>query len=112
MSKKFEIPEVLSNKSNERLGDESYIATWVAAGKYGKHLNNAVDDLMLAKDLAKTLTDSLEASHDSLGFRAATVVNEIVERLNKAYSRLDKHDTRYRNLFIAYFDLKAAGGAS
>jgi len=106
---KFKVPKVLSR---ERCENENYIATWMAAGHYGKHLNNAEDDLMVAKDLAKILKGSLEASHDSLGFTAANVVNEIIERLNKAYSRLDKHDTRYRNLFIAYFDLKAAGGAT
>ncbi len=109
MSKKFKIPNVLSR---ERCENQNYIATWMAAGKHGKHLNRAADDLMAATDLAKTLMESLDASHDSLGFRAATVVNEIIKRLDKAYSRLDRHDTQHRNLFIAYFDQQAAGGAS
>ena len=106
MSKKFKVPKVLSR---ERYENENYIATWMAAGKHGKHLNKAEDDLMTATDLAKTLKESLDASHDSLGYRAATVVSEIIKQLNKAYSRLDRHDTQHRNLFIAYFDLK--GGA-
>ena len=109
MSKKFAIPQVIST---ERCEDENYIATWIAAGKHGKHLNKAEDDLMTATDLAKTLKESLDASHDSLGFRAVSVVNEIIKRLDKAYSRLDRHDTRHRNLFMAYFDFKEAGGAS
>jgi len=109
MSKKFEIPQVISR---ERCENENYIATWIAAGKHGKHLNKAEDDLMTATDLAKTLKEALDASHDSLGFRVASVVNEIIKRLDKAYSCLDRHDTQHRNLFIAYFDLKAVGGAS
>lgn len=110
MSKKFEIPKVLSMERHEN-ENVHYIATWIAAGKHGKHLNNAIDDLMTATDLAKTLKESLDASHDSLGFRAASVVNEIIKRIDKAYSRLDRHDTQHRNLFVAYFDLKAEGAA-
>ncbi len=66
---------------------------------------------MVATDLARVLKDSLDASHDSLGFTAATVVNEIIKRLHKAYSRLNRHSRRHNNLFIAFFDQQALGGA-
>ena len=100
---KFEIPQVLSG---ERTEDENYNAAYRAAHKHGKHLTKANADLIVAYDLAKTLKYSLDASHCDVGFTAATVVREIIKRLNKAFAGMDRHSTRHSNLFIAYFDLK------
>ena len=35
-----------------------------------------------------------------------TVLRVIEKKLRKAYNGIDKHDRHYRNLFLAYFDLK------
>ena len=42
----------------------------------------------------------------------APAVDEIEKRVVKAYARIDEHSTQHNNLFIAYFDLKRAGGVS
>ena len=109
MSKKFKIPWVIAR---ERCEDENYMAAYEAAHKHAKQLRKAEHDLTAAYDLAKTLSDSLEASHCDVGFTGMTVVNEITKKLNKVYLRLDRHRTQHNNLFIAYFDQQAAGGAS
>ena len=108
MSKKFEIPEVLSN---ERLEDENYNAAYRAAHKHAKQLRKAECDLIVGYDLAFVLKESLDAADDDHALRGATALNEILKRLDKMRDRLSTHATQHTNLFIAYFDLKAEGGA-
>ena len=108
MSKKFEIPWVIAR---ERVEDEDYNAAYNGARKHGKHLRKAEDDLMVARDLAKTLRGFLGETHIGECFTANTVVDLIEKRIDKAHQRLDRHGTRHNNLFVAYFDLKAEGGA-
>ena len=108
MSKKFEIPWVIAR---ERIEDEDYNAAYDGARKHGKQLSKAEGDLMVAYDLARVLKDSLHEGDDDRCLTGATVIGEILRRLNKMRSRLDRHGTQHNNLFIAYFDLKAAGGA-
>jgi hypothetical protein len=38
--------------------------------------------------------------------QAETVLKVVERKLNKALDRLDRHDTRHRNLFFAYFELE------
>ena len=106
---KFEVPEVLSRG---RIQDEKYEVLYGAVLKHRKHLSKAEDDLMVAKDLATVLERSLGETHDDHCMTAATVVKQIAKRLDRARSCLDRHGRRHSNLFVAYFDLKAEGGAS
>ena len=113
MSKKFKIPWVLSSKD---IGDESFMAASRAADKHGKHLEKAGTELSIAIDLAVTLRGCLtsENTYDGIideSFTANTVVQLIENRIRKARDRLEAHGGRHSNLFVAYFDLKAAGGA-
>ena len=114
MSKKFEIPWVLGSKD---IGDENFMATSRAADKHGKHLSKAESDLSIAIDLAATLRGFLtnENTDDGIideSFTANAVVQQIENRIRKVRDRLEAHSGRHNNLFVAYFDLKAAGGAS
>ena len=113
MSKKFKIPWVLSSKD---ISDESFMAASRAADKHGKHLSKAEGDLTTAIDLAATLRGFLtsENTYDGIideSFTANTVVQLIENRLRKARDRLEAHSGRHNNLFVAYFDQQAAGGA-
>ena len=113
MSKKFKIPWVLGSKD---INDENFMATNRAADKYGKHISKAESDLSIAIDLAATLRGFLtsENTYDGIideSFTANTVVQLIENRIRKARDRLEAHGGRHSNLFVAYFDLKAAGGA-
>ena len=109
MSKKFEIPWVLSNK---RIDDEGYEAAFKASQKHGKCLSKAESDLATARDLAETLQSYLAETHIDECFTAGSIVDLIEKRINKARDRLDGHSSQYHNLFVAYFDLKVEGGAS
>ncbi len=112
MSKKFKIPWVLSSKD---IGDESFMAASRAADKHGKHLEKAGTELSIAIDLAVTLRGFLTSENNDENidesFTADTVVQLIEKRLRKARDRLEAHSGRHNNLFVAYFDQQAAGGA-
>ncbi len=100
MSKKFKVPWVISN---ERIEDEDYIETYEAAPKHGKHLSKAGWHVMVAHDLATVLETSLGQSHEDIGMTASTVVGQIKEHLDEIRRRLNKHDMRHSNLFMAHF---------
>ena len=112
MSKKFKIPWVLSSKD---ISDESFMAASRAADKHGKHLEKAGTELSIAIDLAVTLRGFLTSENNDENidesFTADTVVQLIEKRLRKARDRLEAHSGRHNNLFVAYFDQQAAGGA-
>ncbi len=108
MSKKFEIPWVLSNK---RVEDEGYEAAFKASQKHGKRLDKALSGLFVARDLAETLQSYLAETHIDECFTACSIVDLIEKRINKARRLLDGHSSQYHNLFIAYFDQQTAGGA-
>ena len=107
--KKFKVPWVLSNK---RIDDEGYESAFKASQKHGKHLSKAECDLTMARDLAETLPSYLAETHIDECFTACSIVDLIEKRINKARDLLDGHSSQYHNLFVAYFDLKAAGGGS
>ncbi len=106
--KKFKIPWVISR---ERVEDEDYNAAYKAATKHGKQLDKAHDELMVAWDTAMVLKGYLNETHIAECMRAATLVGQIEKRVSKAYDRVDQHSTQRTNLFLAYFDQQAAGGA-
>ena len=107
MSKKFEIPQAISR---DRFNDVDYLDCYSAARKHGKQLNKAEWDLEVARDLTETLRGYLAETEIGECYTAGTVVKLIENRICKARTRLDRHETDHKNLFIAYFDLK--GGAS
>ena len=109
MSKKFKIPEAVSW---DRSGDEDYDAACQAAYKHSKHLRKSEGHLIIMYDLAIVLKNSLNKGDDERCETGVTVIGEIIKRLDKMRARLEEHGNRHSNLFVAYFDLKAEGGAS
>ncbi len=65
----------------------------------------------MARDLAEILQSYLAETHIDECSTACSIVDLIEKRINKARTLLDGHSSRYHNLFVAYFDLKAEGGA-
>ena len=109
MSKKFEIPWVMSN---ERIEDQDYHDCYNAARKHQKQLRKAEWDLEKARDHCEILRGYLGETDIAQCMTAGTVVQLIEDLVSRARARLDRHDTEHKNLFIAYFDQHAAGGAS
>ncbi len=112
MSKKFEIPEALRGKD---LANENHTAIPRAADKHGKQLSKAESDLFVVHDLLATLRSFLcdddQDPEIDVCYTADTVVELIQKRVEKARRLLSIHSRRHTNLFTAYFDLKAEGGA-
>ena len=106
MSKKFKIPKAISR---DRVEDQAFTDCWKAARKHGKHADKAHSELMVAWDTALVLKGFLNETHIAECMQAATLVEQIEQRVSKAYEWVDKQSTQHSNLFIAYFDLK--GGA-
>jgi hypothetical protein len=54
----------------------------------------------------RVLSASFGDDGDSRAVQAETVLKVVERKLDKALDWIDRHDTRHRNLFFAYFDLK------
>jgi len=90
--KKFKIPWVLSNK---RVEDEGYEAAFKASQKHDKLLRKAEGNLTMARDLAETLQGYLGETHIDECFTAASIVDLIEKRINKARDLLDGHSSHW-----------------
>ena len=101
MSKKFKIPEMIRNADLE---DKDFGAAYDAAKKHSKHLDKAEAEMSAARDFCETLRGHLVTEE---AYAEVTVVERIEKLICKARDRMDRHGTAHRNLFIAYFDLKA-----
>lgn len=62
-----------------------------------------IDD---AENLLAVLVASTEEEADSRAMQADTVLKIVRKKLNKAHTRIDRQESRHRNLFVAYFELK------
>ena len=105
MSKKFEIPQAISR---DRMDDQDYVECHEASWSHPKQLKKAEGDISNAIDFCETLRGHLIEEE---AYTEVTVVEHIEKLIRKARNRLDRHGRWYSNLFVAYFDLKAAGGA-
>ena len=98
----YDIPDLLKDAdyaSDAELYD--------AADEHARHLRRAQRNLEEALNLARVLAESVSGIGDSRAVQAEAVLSVVDRKLNKALNRLDRHDSRHRNLFFAYFDLKA-----
>jgi hypothetical protein len=77
-----------------------------AADEHAKDLRRAQRALDEVLNLVRLLKASLGDEGDSRAMQAETVLNVIDKKLNKAQNRIDRHATRHRNLFLAYFELR------
>ena len=98
----FYIPDYLSDKNKSRPD------LYAAADDHARDLREAERYLDDALNLAGTLRAACEDVGDSRAMQVDTVLKFIEESLGRAHAAIDRHDTRFMNLFMAYFDLRGA----
>lgn len=97
----FYIPDYLSGGSaSTRSG------AWSAADQQASDLRDAERYLADALNLVAVLRASLEHEGDTRAVQAETVLKIVQGRLKKVHRCMDRHDTRFMNLFLAYADLR------
>lgn len=99
--KGFYIPDMISDKRN--LPD---MEIFDAASEHAVHLTEAERLVGDAMHLVRMMAEALGQEGDRRAEQTNVACNAIEKKLSKAYNRIDKHDRRHTNLFLAYFDLK------
>ncbi len=97
----FYVPDLLSDPEHRPSP-----ATCSAADAYGRHLKKAERHVDEARLLTDVLRASLGDDYDGRAMQVDTVLEVIDKKLRKARLRMDRHDARYLNLFLAYTKLK------
>jgi hypothetical protein len=97
--REFYIPDYLAEDPDSLRPD-----LYAAADDHARDLREAEKYLDDAFNLTRVLRASLQEADDSRAVQADTVLKIIEKLLNKAHTRIDRHDTRFMNLFMAYFD--------
>lgn len=109
VDKEFYIPDLLS--------DAEYDAdpnAYSAFAQQAEHLHKVEGLLGDAWNLVRLMQASLGDEGDDRAMQFETGLKAIEKKLSKAHGQIDRHHTRYTNLFFAYFDLreKAEGDES
>lgn len=78
-----------------------------AADADSKDLREAQGLLDEAANLVAVLLASMEQECDARAAQAETVLTIVEKKVNQAHNRIDRHEIRHTNLFLAYFELKA-----
>lgn len=102
----FYIPDYLSDREKTRPDH------YAAADDHARDLREAERYLDDALNLAGTLRAAVEEAGDSRAMQVDTVLKFIEESLSRAHAAIDRHDTRFMNLFLAYFDLREGASSS
>ena len=79
------------------------------AEDHAKHLYGAQRLVGEALNLSGLMLASLHDECDSRAMQIQTTLKVIENKLKKAYNRIDRHEVRHTNLFLAYVDLKKKG---
>jgi hypothetical protein len=95
----FYVPDVLSDRSYTTDAE-----LYDAADEHARHLRRAQRHIEDAYNLTRVVSASVREDGDSRAVQVETVLKVVERKLNKALNQLDRHDTRHRNLFFAYFD--------
>ena len=66
-------------------------------------ISHLLDD---ALNLVELMLAAIGDESDSRAIQAEAGLKAVKKKLLKANTRVDKHDTRHTNLFLAYFDLR------
>jgi hypothetical protein len=97
----------------ELLKDRNYEpdpALYDAAYAHTEAQREAMALLDEAENLLAVLLASVEDEGDSRAMQAEAVLKIVKKKLRKAHTRIDRQEARHRNLFLAYFELKARLG--
>jgi hypothetical protein len=98
----YYIPDLLPDKDR---GAEPEL--FAAADAHSEGLREAMALLDEAENLVTVLMASMEHEGDSRAMQADAVLKIVRKKLTKAHTRIDRQHARHRNLFLAYFELKA-----
>ena len=98
----FYIPDLLSDKH-----DDTNTEAYALAAEHARHLRKAQGLVGEALDLTGLMLASLGDEGDSRAMQIETALKAIEKKLKKAFNRIDRHDRRHTNLFLAYFNLRA-----
>jgi hypothetical protein len=98
----YYIPDLLKDRNYEpdpALYDAAYAHT-----EAQREAMALLDD---AENLVAVLLASTEDVGDDRAMQAEAVLKIVKKKLKKAHIRIDRQEARHRNLFLAYFELKA-----
>lgn len=101
--RQYYIPDYLRSRRGES-HDDLYSDLYSAADDHAQDLREAEGCLDDALNLARTLRAAFEEAGDSRAMQADTVLKLIEQLLDRANTAIDRHDTQFMNLFMAYFD--------
>jgi hypothetical protein len=97
----FYIPNLLSDA--ECIADPEAYSALAQQAKYLHKAEGLLDD---AWNLTRLMLASLGDEGDDRAMQSEAGLKAIERKLSKAHAKVDKHDTRYTNLFLAYFHLR------
>lgn len=97
----FDVPDLLSDKDYD--ADRQ---AYAAAREYAVYLQKAEGLVCQAEDLVGLMLAAIGDECDARAMQSYTALKVIEKTLRKAHRCVNKHDRRYANLFLAYFDLK------
>lgn len=101
----FYVPDLLSDKHYDTDPKAS-----AAAEDHAGHLRDAERLLCETQDLVGLMRAAIGDECDARAMQSDTALKIIEKKLRKAHIRVNKHDRRHTNLFLAYFDLKEETG--
>lgn len=101
------VPDLLSDRQYTVDPD-----AYAAAVEYARHLHEAEGLLHDARNLVSLLRSSLQTADDAQAMQAESALKVIEQKLGKALARVNRHDARHTNLFLAYVDLRSEAGGS
>lgn len=99
--REFHVPDLLSDT-----GYDANSKAYSAIAQQIKHLHRAEGLLDDAWNLARLMLTSIGDVGDSRAMQTEAGLKAIEKSLREAHAQIDKHHSRYTNLFFAYFDLK------
>ena len=97
----YYVPDLLSDKDYDP--DRQ---AYAAADDYATHLRGAERLLNDALNLVGLMLAAIGDDCDSRAMQSETALKIIEKKLRKMHRRVDRHDRRHTNLFLAYCGLK------
>ena len=99
--KGFYIPDRLSDP-----GHDADPLAYAAFEDHAKQLHKAEGLLDDAWNLLRLMLAAIGDEGDDRAMQTEAGLKVIEKKLSKAHAQIDRHHTRYTNLFLAYFDLR------
>lgn len=98
--KSFYVPDMLDERNPPNM------EVFKAASDHAVHLTEAELLVADAMQLVRMMSTALGQEGDRRAEQTEAACKVIERKLSKAYNRIDKHERRHINLFLAYVDIK------